>query len=146
VQVRQQLVDFDADKVLLCEKTEDLSVAENIFKFYNTSLYKDTRRSTRCVELFSFKDNQPAQEVFYKALQDKNWYTRRDAIDYLEPTKFNNKAKLSLTLQKIVNTDSCSLVREKALNTLVAFEKDKLVDILENTLKNDSSLLVKAMR
>ena len=138
-----QLVDFDADKVLLCEKTEDLSVAENIFKFYNTSLYKDKQEALDALS-YSVKDNVAAQEVFYKALQDKNWYTRRDAIDYLEPTKFNNKAKLSLTLQKIVNTDSCSLVREKALNTLVAFEKDKLVDILENTLKNDSSLLVKA--
>lgn len=143
VEAAPQLVDFDADKVLLCEKTEDLSVAENIYKYYNTSLYKDKEEVLDALS-YSVKDNAAVQEVFFKALQDKNWYTRIDALDYLEPSKFSNKAKLSLALQKMINTDSCSQVREKALNTLAAFEKENMVTVLENSLKNDSSILVKA--
>ncbi|MFN8282545.1 MAG: M1 family aminopeptidase [Chitinophagales bacterium] len=138
-----QLVDFDANKVLLCEKTEDLSVAENIFKFYNAPAYKAKQEALDALS-YNIKDNSAVQEIFFKALQDKNWYIRQDALEYLDPLKFDNKAKLSLTLQKMVNTDSCSQVREKALNTLVAFEKDKVTDILENTLNKDSSLMVKA--
>jgi hypothetical protein len=47
-------------------------------------------------------------------------------------------------LQKIINTDSVSRVREKAINKYVVLEKDKSVPVLENTLIKDSSSFVLA--
>lgn len=133
-----QLVNFDADKVLLCEKTEDLSEAENIFKFYNAPLVKDR---LEVLDALSFKqrDNAAVQSLFMKALQDKSWYVRSEAADAIEIDKFSNKAQLSLAFQNIINTDVVSEVRETAVKRISKLEKDKSVEIYENVINNDSS-------
>lgn len=135
-----QLVNFDADKVLLCEKTEDLSEAENMFKFYNAPLFVDKLEAIRALS-FHQKENAVVQGVLLKALQDKNWYIRADAIDIIEADKFLNKAQLSLALQNIINTDPKSQVREKAINKMTRIEKDKSIKIVENVLTKDSSYI-----
>ncbi len=133
-----QLVNVDADKVLLCEKTEDLSEEENIFKFYHAPLFKD---KLEAIEELSYKqrDNQAVQAVFLKAIQDKNWYIRAAALDFLEQDKFANKAQLSLALQTIINTDAMPAVREKAVGKIARIEKEKSVKMLEQVINNDSS-------
>lgn len=135
-----QLVNFDADKVLLCEKTEDLSEAENIFKFYNAPLYIDKLEALRALSSRQ-KDNPAVQGVFLKALQDKNWYIRMEAVDAVEPDKFQSKAQLSLAIQNIINTDEKSAVREKAINKMSKIEKEKSVETFEIVLNKDSSYI-----
>ncbi len=134
-----QLVNFDADKVLPCEKTEDLSEAENIYKFYNAPLYLDKLEALEAL-LHKQKDNAAVQGVFLKALQDDNWYLRLDAVNLVDPDKFSDKSQLVLTLQKIINTDSKSAVREKALSKMVKIQKDKSLALLEHVLNSDSSI------
>lgn len=133
-----QLVNFDADKVLLCEKTEDLSEAENIFKFYNAPLMKDR---LEVLDALSYKqrDNSAVQSIFLKALQDKCWYVRAEAVDAVEIDKFSNKAQLSLAFQNIINTDASSDVRDNAVRRISKLEKDKSVGIYENVINKDSS-------
>ena len=133
-----QLVNFDADKVLLCEKTEDLSEAENIFKFYNAPLVKDR---LEVLDALSYKqrDNSALQSLFMKALQDKSWYVRAEAVDAIEIDKFSNKAQLSLAFQNIINTDVSSDVRDNAVRRISKLEKDKSIGIYENVINKDSS-------
>ena len=138
--VAPQLVNFDADKVLLCEKTEDLSIAENIFKYYNAPLFIDKLEAVQALAIYQ-KDNYAIQELFLKALQDKNWYLRAEVLDLIETDKFMSKAQLSIALQNVINTDSKSQVRDKAIQKLVKLEKANSVDVLENVLKNDSSFI-----
>ncbi len=136
-----QLVNFDADKVLLCEKTEDLSEAENIFKYNNAPLYVDRLEAIRALS-YHQKENEVVQNLLLKSLQDKNRFIRMEAIDAIEIDKFvKNRAQLSLAIQNIINTDAQSLVREKAINKISRIEKDKSVQILENVLVRDSSFL-----
>lgn len=138
-----QLVNFDADKVLLCEKTEDLSEAENIFKFYNAPTVKDKLEALTALS-YKQKGNAAIQEVFYKAMQDKSWYVRNKAIDEIEIDKFISKSRLSLALQNIIHTDLKSDVRENALNKLSKIEKEKCVELVERVLQKDSSYQVLA--
>jgi aminopeptidase N len=133
-----QWVNFDADKVLICEKTEDLSDTENIFKFYNASKIKD---KLEVLEILSnkIKGNEAVQDVFYQAFQLKNEFLRQNAIELIDIEKFSNKAKLSLALQNIVNTDTASKVRDRALQKLAKIEKEKIVSICEYIIQKDSS-------
>lgn len=136
-----QLLNFDADKVLPCEKIEDLSEAENIYKFYNAPLYLDKREAMEAL-VHKQKDNAAVQGVFLKALQDDNWYLRLDAANLVDPDKFSDKSQLVLTLQKIINTDPRSQVREKAVAKMVKIQKDKSIALLEHILISDSSVSV----
>ncbi len=124
----------------MCEKTEDLSEAENIFKFYNAPLYLDKLEALRALSSRQ-KDNVAVQSVFLKALQDKNWYIRMEAVDAVEPDKFQSKAQLSLAIQNIINTDEKSAVREKAINKMSKIEKEKSVETFEKVLNKDSSYI-----
>ncbi len=135
-----QLVNFDADKVLLCEKTDSQSDAENIFKFNNAPLYADKLEALKALA-FHQKDNATIQGLLLKALQDKNWYIRAAAVDAIEVDKFLNKAQLSLAIQNIINMDTKSQVREKAINKLAKIEKEKSAEVFENILNRDSSFL-----
>jgi aminopeptidase N len=135
-----QLVNFDADKVLLCEKKEDLSETELIFKFYNAPLFLDKLEALKALALRQ-KDNAKVQELLLKALQDKNWNIRQEAVESIEVDKYANKAQLSLAIQNIINTDAKSSVREKAINKIARIEKNKSVEILENVLDKDSSYI-----
>lgn len=138
-----QLVNFDADKVLLCEKTEDLSEAENIFKFYNAPTVKDKLEALTALS-YKQKGNIAVQELLYKALQDKSWYVRNKAIDEIEIDKFISKSRLSLALQNIIHTDIKSDVRENALNKYAKIEKEKCAELVERVLQTDSSYKVLA--
>ncbi len=135
-----QLVNFDADKVLLCEKMENLNEQENLFKFYNTSLYVDKLEAIRTLS-YHQKNNPVVQDFFIKTLQDKNPELRKEAINTIEPDKFLNKEQLSLAIQNIIHTDINSSVRAKAINKIIKIEKVKSAEIFENVLNKDSSFL-----
>lgn len=137
-----QLVNFDADKVLLCEKTEDLSTEENIFKFYNAPLFKDKLEALEALAVAKQKDNVAIQEVFYKAMQDSNWYVREEAISLLDVQKTTINIKKTTTLKDVILKDNKPDVREVALNKYVRIEKENSLPFLENIIKQDSSYKV----
>lgn len=141
--VAPQLVNFDADKVLVCEKNQALSDAENVYKFYNAPHYLDKFEALEALT-FKQKDNAAVQGVFLKALQDNNFYLRLDAINLVDPDKFSDKSQLLLSLQKIINTDPVSQVREKAVAKIAKIQKDKSVPLLEQILNADSSFITQA--
>ena len=122
----------------MCEKKEDLSETEQIFKFYNAPLFLDKLEALKALALRQ-KDNAVVQELLFKALQDKNWNIRQEALELIETDKYANKAQLSLAIQNIINTDAKSSVREKAINKIARIEKSKSVEILQNVLDKDSS-------
>ena len=53
-----QLINFDADKNCFMKKTEDLSDAENIFKFYNAPLYLDKLEAIKALAIHQKKTRQ----------------------------------------------------------------------------------------
>ncbi|MEZ5025897.1 MAG: M1 family aminopeptidase [Chitinophagales bacterium] len=136
-----QFVNFDADKVLLCEKTEDLSEAENIFKYYNAPKTKDKLEAIEALAP-KLKGNSAIQNVFYDALQNKNWYIRLNAINLLKVNRFSNSQKLSTALQNTIQTDTNPEVREKALNKYVQLEREKSIPLCEKIIRTDSSYSV----
>ena len=133
-----QLVNFDADKVLLCEKTEDLSTAENIFKFYNAPKFKDKLEALEALSTKQ-KDNTTVQELFYKAMKDSNWYLRLEALSLLDVQKTTNNAKNIAVLKDIIFSDKQSTMREAAINKYVRIEKEKSLPLLEKVIQQDSS-------
>jgi aminopeptidase N len=134
---KPQLVNFDADKVLLCEKTEDLSESENIFKFYNATTFRDKQEALDALSAKQ-KDNEAVQSVFLKALQDKNWNIRVLAINNISTDKLNEK-QVIIALQNIINTDEKANVRDAAVARIARIQKEKSIDVLTQVLDNDSS-------
>ncbi len=136
---KPQLVDFDADKVLLCEKIDYLSTEENIFKFYNAGLYLDKREAIAALAN-NVRDNPAVQEIFYKALSDKNWYLRRFTLDQVDFTDFSDKNKLMLAMQKMINADDNPQVRQKAFQLLCRMDPVRTETLCKSVIAKDSSI------
>ncbi len=140
---KPQLVNFDADKVLLCEKTDNLSKEENIYKYYNGTTFMDKMEALNALSIYT-KDHDEVRDLFLKALDDKSRPIRLVALDNIEPLLFTNKAPLILALQKTINTDPESRVRDKALDLLASTQKKNVVPVCIKILDSDSSLMVKS--
>ncbi|HNL83944.1 MAG TPA: M1 family aminopeptidase [Chitinophagales bacterium] len=140
---KPQLVNFDAEKVLLCEKTDNLSKEENIYKYYNGTTFMDKMEALNALSIYT-KDHDEVRDLFLKALDDKSRPIRLVALDNIEPLLFTNKAPLILALQKAINTDPESRVRDKALDLLASIQKKNVVPVCIKILDSDSSLMVKA--
>lgn len=138
-----QLVNFDADKVLLCEKKDYLYLGENIFKFNNAELYADKYEVLEDLA-DEQKENIAVQDIFFRALKDKSWNLRIKAISLIEPDKFSNKAALIIALKEIIENDKNSKVREQAITKYAGIQKNNSVSVLESVIKNDSSFITRA--
>ena len=66
---------------------------------------------------------------------------RKEAVEAIQPDKFQDKTLLSLALQNTIQTDESSIVREKAIQKLVSLEKGKSINSLKRVLDADSSIL-----
>lgn len=139
---KPQLVNFDADKILLCEKTDNHSKEENIYKYYNGKSFIDKLEALDALTYY-LKDNEEVRSIFLNALENKSKEVRLVAIKTIEPILFTNKAPLILALQKVINTDPESEVREDALDMLGGIQRKDIVPICEKVLNVDSSFLVK---
>lgn len=137
--VKPDLVNVDAEKMLLCSKTEKKTLTEWTFQYKNAPLYLDR------YEALQEASKQPhealSSEMILLALKDKHWSLRDMAIrslaDILSET---NKNDIKERLQAIAKNDPKATVRADALSFLVNHYKGDvtLTDCFRNAL-NDRS-------
>ena len=134
------LVNFDANKMLLCEKTDNKDLAEWIYQYKNAPLMLD--RYEAVSHLANYQENEDVHDLMIDAIADPFFRLRQKVISELA-VKAEKKAMIESLLANAVKSDEKSLVRMEALDKLISIETSDLKDICLQSL-NDSSYLVAA--
>ncbi len=121
---KPDLINVDAEKMLICTKKDLHSKEEWIFQYKNAPLYLD--RMEALTGLDSYLSEENIQSVFISALTDKNYAIRITALSKIHNFSSANKTKLYNQVAQMAIRDNKSAVRTKAIRILedVYFDRD----------------------
>jgi aminopeptidase N len=136
--VRPDLVNVDAEKMLLCIKTETGKTNKELaFQFHNAPLYPD--RTEALFGLLNDLKSPEYLECLVTALDDKYWELRLLAISGLSDVVVGHEKMIKEKLMKIAGTDPKSLVRAEAITVLSRnFKNADLISFYKGALKDQS--------
>jgi len=139
--VQPDLINVDAEKMLLAVKKEMKNKKELAFQFNNAPLYMDKYEALDA--LSADPSNDTVQEIIVAALSDKFWNIRNLAIKNIkEATKGSRKDQVYAKLFEMATKDDKSSVRSAALLALSKnYEGDDLIELYKTGL-NDKSYAV----
>jgi len=127
---RPQLVNFDAERVLVARGKDNKTLEEYVFQYFNAPLFADRAEAVKTAG--KNQEDPGAQSVILSALSDKYSGIRNLAIrmlnrDHEDIRKVNDHLRNGALpmLAKIADGDSNTLVRTAAIFTL-AILKDRL--------------------
>jgi len=140
VSAKPELVNFDGDKVLLCEKKEEgKSLQEYIYQYKHAGSYVDRREAiVFCAQL---QDSLAAAELLKTALRDVYHDLRIltiQSIDYKKPAV---KTLVEPAIFELAKGDQKPAVKAEALSALALYEKEIYKDLIKRSV-NDSSYSV----
>jgi len=122
VSSKPDLVNFDADKMLLCEKVDNHeNIEEWAFMYHNAPRYLDRYEAIKKV---AKSDDNAATETIIHALSDKYPFLRRSAIRGIKKAAKNNPDEVKVKLLDLAKNDKDSKVRGDALSALSKYFKD----------------------
>jgi aminopeptidase N len=141
--VKPNLVNVDANKTLLCQKTDNKSNSDLIFQYENAPLYLDRFEAVAAIGK-SYSVNTPEATMMMRALKDKNYNIRLTAISNIGELAKNDSGMTKTALGRLAQSDPSSLVREKALYAISKYYAyADFSDVFSEAL-NDSSYKVVA--
>jgi aminopeptidase N len=137
---KPSLINFDAEKMLLCVKKENKTVAEYAFQYKNAPLFLDRYEALEVLGRQMEKDSL-AKKTLISGLSDKFWGLREYAISKLGTS---TDPMVKEKLMEIANKDPKTRVRAAAIGMLSKnFSGNDLLPML-NAAINDSSYNVMA--
>ena len=138
---KPDLVNVDAEKMLLCTKKDNKEKKDFIFQYYQAPLYLD--RYEAVIKIGDgYEFNTPEAVMMNDALSDKFWNIRNTAIKNISVLAKMDKERILPKLVAIGLHDPRSQVRAAAIQSLAKnYPNDSLMYVYDNAL-NDSSYLV----
>jgi aminopeptidase N len=134
---RPNLVNVDAEKTMLCKKTDNKSLEEFQFQYQNAPLYMDRLEAINAAS--AKPAEQAAQKIMLAALQDKYHGLRLKAVNAIDPANSAlSDAALPLIL-KLAKTDENNLVKAAAINVVGASKgAEQQLSLYQEGLKSQS--------
>ncbi|MEO6903183.1 MAG: M1 family metallopeptidase [Bacteroidia bacterium] len=134
---KPDLVNVDAEKQLLAQKTENKTIKEWAFQYTHGPLFLD--RSEALSELEKNIKDSTASQIIITALNDKFWSLRQQAIVALKDIPMKYKTEVKEKILKLAEEDSKAAVRAAALAYLSFNYKDaSLMSVYKNSLQDSS--------
>ncbi len=127
------LVDFDGDRMLLAQKTENHTEEEYMFMLANCSRYL---ARAEALENLRESENPKAQESLKMALNDKFWEIRQSAIQAL---KIKTDPSVLDKIAPLAESDPRSNVRSAALSKLAASKDAKWAATYRSVLAKEQA-------
>lgn len=145
ISTKPDLVNFDGEKAILCERTEIKSDEEWLFQFYNAPLYLD--RAWAFDECINMKTEESAQLVL-DAMSDPYYNLRLMALRNIKKAQVKRyfETELRVALIELAQSDSSSAVRAQAVESLqkIFSGDEELVAIYTNALQDSSYSVINA--
>ena len=137
------LINVDAEKYLLTEKTELKTLSQNVFQYLHAPLFMDRFEAVMMLE--NMKNISLARQTIIKALDDKNWVLRQLALDFVSQLDAKEKASVYQQVKAMAINDDVSHVRASAVNTLgKAFSSENNAEVYKLTEKDKAPSVIKA--
>jgi len=133
---KPDLVNVDGDKVLLAKKTDDKSLDEFVFQYFNAPLYLDRFEAINAAA--AKQTDQGAQKVMIAALKDKYYGLRIKAIKALNMSNDQVHNAALPVLASLAQTDENTLVRAAAITALGKLKASGNMDIFKQALSSQS--------
>ncbi|WP_304064340.1 M1 family metallopeptidase [Pedobacter glucosidilyticus] len=133
---KPDLVNVDADKIILAKKTDEKSLSEYAFQYENAPLYLDRLEALNAASKNS--SDATAQAIIHSALNDKYYKIRIKAIDALKLNQSSVKAKALPVLKNLVKTDEKTLVQAAAITALASLKDSSHETLFKEALKSKS--------
>jgi aminopeptidase N len=142
VDEKPYLVNFDAQKMLLCTKTDNHTREEWVAMYRNAPLFLD-RHEALSKMVKDYTAGSPEASVVMDALSDPHWSIRSLAIQHCETLASSQKDKLRNKLLSLMSADPNSTVRSEAIIAAGKFfPSDAEVTLQINKAINDRSYRV----
>lgn len=132
-----QLVNVDAEKTLVGEKLENKTLEQYIFQYNQAPLFMDRYEALNFIKMH--KENNEARSVIIKALNDKNDFLRKLALNSFSDLNEEERKNNYTTVSNLALKDENSLVRAAAIKVLVSIYSDYNNDSLFEKAKKDKS-------
>jgi aminopeptidase N len=129
-------VDFDAEKVLLCVKNDEMTAAERTFQYEHGKTYIDRYEALN--NLSQNMDNATTKTTLMKGLDDRYWYLRRFAMQKLSG---DSTPAFKAKLQKLM-VDSSSMVRAEAIAALSKVGNSSQMPMYEKATTDSSNSVI----
>lgn len=140
VNSQPDLVNFDGDKILLCEKKETGKTLANFIHQYSAAgSYLDRREAI--TGLAQMQDSAAAADLLKTALRDPYQGLRIYALESVDLKKEAVKQALESTIFIVAKGDPAPKVRAEALMVLSIYDKPIYRELIERSV-NDSSYSV----
>lgn len=140
---KPDMVNVDADKILVAQKTDNKTLGAYIFQYFNAPLYLD-RFEAVDVAAKNWSD-KGAQRVIIAALKDKFPGLRLKAIGVLNMNKEDirnaepNLQKAAIpVLAELAKTDGNTQVQAAAINTLSVLKDPAYMNVFRQALSSQS--------
>jgi aminopeptidase N len=127
------LVDFDGDRMLLAQKTDNHSEEEYMFMLANSSRYLARMEA---LEFLRESENPKAQASIKKAVNDKYWEIRQEAIKAL---KLKDDPSVLDKIAPLAESDPRSSVRSTVLSKLAASKDAKWAATYRSVLAKEKA-------
>jgi len=136
---RPNLINFDSDKKLLAEKTENKTLDEYLFQYKNARNYVDRREA---IEAAAKKQAETtAAEILMAALKDKYAPLRAYTINVLDISTAQTKNAVEPLLFQLAQKETDRPVKAAAIFKLGSYKMAKYSTLFKSAI-NDSSYTV----
>jgi aminopeptidase N len=136
------LVNVDAEGVLVCEKNDHKTDAQWAFQLRHAPNYRDRWEAVNYFNKDSASQYAVASLLY--AMNDPQWQIRQRAVNSVHWSTIAHKDSLIQKLNQLASSDARSLVRADAIEQLGSNHDAKLAAICTNAINSDSSYAVLA--
>ncbi len=132
---KPELVNVDAEKVLLVDKKDHKSIDEFAFQYANGPSYIDRLEA---VEAAMEMQKPGAREILIKALKDPYFGLRIEAINNLKLRDEETKNLVLASIVEFAKSDPKTLVRATAISSLANLQDTTYLPLFTEALQNTS--------
>ena len=138
------LIQVNADNVLICKIYENKILSEYIYQLKNADNYAHRREAL--LEVVKKQEDKDAFSAVVAALNDESFKIRQLALQNIDLINKNAKKDAISKIMNMANNDSKTIVQAEALNTLGKLTDPELKPIFLKALESKSySVLGKAL-
>jgi aminopeptidase N len=131
---KPDLVNFDGDKILLCEKKENKDLKNYIYQYYNAKKYVDRREAIDYAILH--KEEPDAKKFLMQGLNDPYYELRERVLKNIKPSDLDSTSLFAV--ENIAHKDSRRSNRAAAIDVLAGLHNKSYMNFFTAGTKDSS--------
>jgi aminopeptidase N len=137
-----KLINFDPDRILLCERTDRKTIQGYLHQYYDRQDYLNRFESLQALEQIAPDHPEVKQLIRHAATQDPYYGIRREALQMITLDAVAADTSLQKSMIRTAQTDPKALVREAALSRLAHCKSPEFYGVFGSAMRDSSYQVV----